>query len=363
MAQVSQSEIFKKSRGQILASLPPGMWNITWIRDASYAIYALIKLGFFDEAKNALQFFLEADAGYYKSYMHHDGIDYGIGTNYKISVCRYFGLGIEESDFNENGPNIELDGFGLFLWVFSEYARGSGDTEFAEKYFDIVSKQVADAIIHSIVNNNLIRKDSGPWERHLPGKQYAYTSIVCANGLKSFADLLANKKLGESKKYYEGYERLQKGIKTNLLVKNKFIKSNFESINPEKYDFYDASTIEAFNFGLIDDEKIFKSHMKKYTKRLKFKETQRGFFRVNNGDWYDSQEWIFLNLRISTALMKFHSVARAENLLNWVTRQSRLNHNLIAELYEDKTSKYEGAVPMVGFGAGAYILAQLNFLQ
>lgn len=363
MAQVSQNEIFEKSRGQILASLPPGMWNITWIRDAAYSISALTKLKLFDEAKNGLKFFLNAEVGSYKNYFHTDGIDYGIAENYKISVCRYFGIGLEESDFNENGPNIELDGFGLFLWVFSEYIKQSGDETFLHENFDLIKNEVAEVIVNSIEKNNLIRKDSGPWERHLPGKQFAYTSIACAKGLKSFAELCKGKDWDCYKKYSSAYELLVKGIKTNLIVNKKYLKGNFESSQPDEFEHLDAATFEAFNFDLLTDRSFFKFHFKYYNSNLRFKEKQRGFFRVNNGDWYDNQEWTFLDLRIASALNKFGESKKTTDLIKWITEQSKLNFNLIAELYDEKTSAYEGACPMAGFGAGAYIISQLDLFN
>ncbi len=84
MSQVSQSEIFPRSRGQILASLPPGMWNICWIRDAAYSIYALTKLGLYKEAREALNFFIKAETGYYKKFIHTDGIDYALELKNQI---------------------------------------------------------------------------------------------------------------------------------------------------------------------------------------------------------------------------------------------------------------------------------------
>ena len=54
---------------------------------------------------------------------------------------------------------------------------------------------------------------------------------------------------------------------------------------------------------------------------------------------------------------KFGDQKGAVKLINWVTDQAALNFNLIPELYDRKTSFYDGAVPMVGFGAGAYAVA------
>jgi GH15 family glucan-1,4-alpha-glucosidase len=97
------------SHGQILASLPPGNWNICWMRDMAYAIVALVRAGHLAEARAALEFVLEADSGLYE-------LDY-VGVPYQVTITRYFGRGKEETDFNEDGPNIEFDGFGLYLWA------------------------------------------------------------------------------------------------------------------------------------------------------------------------------------------------------------------------------------------------------
>ena len=53
----------RKNNGMMLASLPPGSWHTGWVRDATYAVVALARSGHIDEAKAALNFFLNADAG------------------------------------------------------------------------------------------------------------------------------------------------------------------------------------------------------------------------------------------------------------------------------------------------------------
>lgn len=93
MAQVSDKEIIPNSQGQIIAALRPGPWNSTWVRDGSYAIEAMTHLGLYDEAKKALEFMLKARANKYKKYKYTDGKTYGVGMDYQLSVCRYFGNG------------------------------------------------------------------------------------------------------------------------------------------------------------------------------------------------------------------------------------------------------------------------------
>lgn len=361
MAQVSDSEVFPAARGQILASLPPGGWNISWVRDGNYSVLALNRLGLFQEAREFLSFMLNAESNHYEHFIYKDGRDYGVGVSYQISVCRYFGIGKEESDFNEYGPNIELDGFGFYLIALSDYVNRSGDTLFFLNNYQKVLRKILNPIIHSIDFNNLIRRESGPWERHLPGKQFAYTSIMCATGIRDFC-ILANKlHLSDTEKYWKSYIKLLNGIFEGLVVNNKLIKGNVEAVDPNKHDYFDGGTFEAFALKLITDKALFKSHMKIYRKILGVQGGIHGFSRINNGDWYETAEWILLDLRAASAFTKFGDWNNARALIKWVTSQAALNFGLIPELYNRRTSNYDGAVPMVGFGAGAYIIAISDF--
>ncbi len=357
MAQIPPQGVFKKSRGQILASLPPGGWNIAWVRDGCYSILGLNRLGLFDEAQRVLSFMLHTESNHYEHFIFKDGKDYGVGVPYQISVCRYFGDGKEESDYNDDGPNIELDGFGLSLIALCDYVHRSGDSAFFKKNYELLSSKVADPIIHCIDTNNVIRIDSGPWERHLPGKQFAYTSIACAAGLRDFAELSSQLKIGDAGKYYNAYERLLGGISKELVVNNKFIKGNVEASDSSAYDYFDGGTFEAFGFGLFKNKNFFHSQLKEYKKILGVQGGIHGFSRINKGDWYETAEWILLDLRAASAMHRFGDQKGARHLVNWVTDQAALNYNLIPELYDKKTSFYDGAVPMVGFGAGAYAIA------
>ncbi|CUS98840.1 glycoside hydrolase family 15 protein [Candidatus Kryptobacter tengchongensis] len=349
------------SYGQILASLPPGEWTYCWVRDGAYAINGLIELGYFDEAKSALEFMLKARTGFYKKFIYKDGKDYGVKRDYKITVCKYYGDGVEESDHNENGPNIELDGFGLFLWTFGNYVEKSGDLEFAITYWDTLTTKIADVLISSIDKLGVIRAESGPWERHLPGKHYAYTTITAIKGLKSIAKIAELLKDKTAEKFYNSFaDSILKSFLKNFVDENKAIKGTIEAKNDNDFEYFDASVVEAINFNLIPaDDEIAKKTIEAIKNNLKIK-NRFGFFRVNNGDWYDRQEWIFIDLRLSVAMKKAGFKKDAEQILNWVTSQSNLNYNLIAELYDEWNSDYQGQYPMVGFGAGAYILALLE---
>jgi len=363
MAQVSPYETVVQSRGQILASLPPGEWNISWVRDGCYAILALSRIGLYEEAQNALRFFLNASSGTYGEYVHTDGRDYGVGVPYRISVCRYSGAGMEESDFNADGPNIELDGFGLFLTAYCDYVARSGDSLFVRETYRIVAEEVAEAILRLIAPNGCLRQDSGPWERHLPGKQYAFTSIAAVRGLSDFARLGRNHGAPEWQRYDAGAERIREGIRRLLVVGGKYIKGNVSARRQGDDEYFDAASFEAFGLGVIDDPELLASHLQVYEKHLRLHGHGRGFRRVSGGDKYDSAEWVFLDLRIASALCRSGMRWKARSLLKWVTGQSARTQNLIAELYGPESAAAGGAIPMAGYGAGAYLLALADWYQ
>lgn len=356
MAQVGEKEIPAGGRGEIMASLPPGDWTIAWVRDGMYAVQALNRLHLFAEAKRYLTFMLDTRSGDYVRYVHTDGKDYGIGVPYQISVCRYFGNGREESDYNNDGPNIEIDGFGMFLSAFSDYVGRSRDTVFFQKYYDEVAAKVADAIIHNITPQGVIRQESGPWERHLPGKTFAYPSITCAAGLRDFGDLCLKLGKSEGHRFLQEYHRLAEGIRQTFVVDNTVLKGNAEATDPAKYDFFDGGTIEAFALGVLTDQKLFDSDYRAYEKNLRIDPPNRGFARINLGDAYETGEWPLLDLRTASTLNTFGEKSRARWFLEWITNHASHNNNLIPELFDRSSGRYGGSIPMVGFGAGAYVV-------
>lgn len=384
MSQVSDYEIFPYSHGQILASVRPGLWHIAWVRDGSYAIQAMTRLGMYTEARKGLEFMLKAPSGYFKHYIYTDGKDYGPGVDYQISLTRYFGNGKEECDYTGDGPNIEYDDFGLFLITFSDYVERSCDSTFLKKWENIVSAKVADATISCIDTNSLIKADSGPWEHHLAmPRQYTFTSGVCARGLQQYGELL--------KKYKKPYQtflsaagQIKQGIFAHMLCDESYFKGNSNDLLKTNKEYYDAGAFEIFANGLISDKQLFLSHMEEYDKYMRISGPRPGYIRLISNDPYENQEWVFINLRLAQAWLLFNERKEASELLNFVTSQASVNFNTIPEMYSNKLqmdkvaadymmndiwcncirdadNQYIGTIPMVGYGSGAYVLSLFQF--
>ncbi len=372
--------------GQILASLPPGGWNISWIRDMSYAVVGMIKANHMTESVDALEFIF----GNRVNTGHYQGDEWNrIGHDYQISVCRYYADGTEETDWNDWGPNIEYDGFGLALWILDEYIlANNNDTTFLTQYQTNIFTKTADILVSLIDDDNLISPDSSIWEYHwrddgYNGKRhFAYTSITAYRGL------IAAKRLGDligidTTSYATAAARLKTGIETHL-VKNSIL-TNFKledisTLAPENgRDIYniDASSVEAFNFGVFEpNSEIASNTLEAFKQELSLESGSPGFSRTNkkcreghascvnivNGvgaNDYDIKEWIMVDFRVLEFLRERtdqSSLERADKLYNWILTQSELNNYQIAELYDEESGDYSGSVPMCGFGPGAYLI-------
>jgi hypothetical protein len=358
MAQVREPAAgAARPTGQILASLPPGIWNRTWPRDMSYAIAALAQTGFPEAAFGALRFVLEGTAGGY--------VD-EVGADYLVSITRYFGDGTEESDGDPaaEGPNIEFDGFGLFLWALGAWAEGQEDLTPLDQYWPVIRSRVADVIVGLVeADTGLMAPDSSIWEVHWNGNQkhFAYTNAAAVAGLCA-ASRLAERygEIEAAQAYADVAQTLRAGVLEHLVDPSTgALTGNLEEMASGQA--LDAAAVEAINWGLVDPDGAIASATIAAFEALRLA-PGRGYARNDDGGWYDRQEWVFVNLRVATALRRMGRTNQAKLLVDWVVAQARVNHDMIAELYAEDTAAYEGAVPMAGYGAGALALAHLDGL-
>lgn len=351
MGQVREkNDITRSPYGQILASLPPGMWNISWLRDMMYSVYALISIGAEKEAYEALNFVLNARTGDYKEY---------VGTDYQFSVCRYFGDGSEESDTNEDGPNIEYDGAGLFLIGVDMFIKRFGVERIVDR-IPIILDGFADVLLYLLDEKGLIRKDSSIWERHLNGNErhFTYTQITAAAGLCAASSIAKDGGMIEdSARYLNGYNVIVSNIYQKLVHPDGFLVSSLEEF-AQKSGYLDASVIDGINFGIIkgDSDEALNTL---YT-LSSLKTVGGGYKRNDDGEWYDKQEWVFIDLRIAEAFKRVGDNRNHLSLIKRVSQYTNQNNSQFPELITEDGRSVTGSIPMIGFGAGAYILAAMS---
>jgi MYXO-CTERM domain-containing protein len=357
MAQVREPA---PAGGQIVASLPPGMWNIAWVRDQAYAIEGLLDAGLTDEARAALSFMLDGDAGDYVC-CDDSGGPY-VGRQYALSVTRYYGNGSEESDWNADGPNVEFDGFGLILRSLARYAADTGDTTLISAHSLEIFDRTADVLVSLIEpETGLIRADSSIWETHWENggrRHHTYTQATSVAGLRAaavLADLVGAPYSDRAASYRQTADELAQAITDKLVhAESKVLRSSLE----EQSFYLDAAAVEAFNWGVIPaDGEVANSTLDAFRDGLWNSLVDRGYRRNDDGGSYDQREWVICDLRIAAAARRADRHEHADELLAWVTDQARENFNLVPENFDRVTGAFEGEVPMAGFGAGVYITA------
>jgi GH15 family glucan-1,4-alpha-glucosidase len=343
--------------GQVLASLPPGLgdlnaqWNIAWVRDMAYATAGFARSGHLDEARAALAFQLDAPRGQYTA---------EVGAPYRISVTRYFGDGKEESDCNADGPNIEFDGFGLFLWSLGEYARAGGDLGFASSRWDVLRDEVADVLVGLIGDDDVIAPDSSIWEVHWNGnqKRFTYTSLAAAAGLCAAADVAET--LGhdaDAARWRAAGARVRDAVVEQHTDASSVLAQSAEDLATGS-GYVDAAAVEAINWGVVDPMgAVAQATLDRVFTDLALPGVP-GLMRNDDGGWYDSQEWVFVDLRLVPALAAAGRTQQAATLLAWLEQQALANDHQLSELHTAVDADYAGSIPMVGFGAGAYLIAR-----
>ena len=355
----------RKTHGMIVASLPVGQWNTGWVRDGVYATVALARMGHTDEARDSLDFFLNAfemnpgGVGKYRSYVKN--------ADYRISVVRYYGTGEEEADTDNNGPNVETDGWGLVLWAARQYLEVSNDTAWLDKAtykgstWDALTNGIATPIEQQLEPNGIMAADSSIWEVHDAKKRhYAYTTLTAARGLCDMAGIAKKSGKGDLAKYQALAKKVREGFLASFIDPQGALAGSLEGLSSGKY--VDAAVSEAFMWNILQD---WKGDTAKATLDLmnKLRVDSGGFKRNDDGlSSYDNNEWILVDLRIANALRRGDRAAEADAIVASVVQKAAANFYLVPELYDtvSGTGNYFGEVPMVGYGGGAFVMTMLD---
>lgn len=355
----------RKSHGMVLASLPPGGWHTAWVRDAAYALVAMARTGHHEMAKKGIDFFLDADAGKFGSFLND--------VDYRVSTVRYFGDGEEDADYSgQPTRNIEIDGWGLVLWAARQYVDASMDTAWlaattkkGDSVYDALREGVAEPLIKNLEPTGMAIADASIWEVHWGNRQhFMYTTATVARGLCDMATLARRAgRTDDIERYREYAKKANEAIKTHFIDSNRVLAGSLERLAGGS-NYRDGSTVESITWNLIaPDHAISKATLG----AMSFLQTPAGGYKRLEGsnDQYDTDEWILIDLRASNAFRRAGDTAKADQLLGWVSAQASVNYDLLPELYNTRTSSgtigaYSGSIPMVGYGAGAYQLTLLD---
>lgn len=380
LAQIrEENTATRRNHGLINASLPDGEFVVPFVRDMAYATAAFSATNHRAEARSALlSYFNAVNVGRYRRDTN--------GLAYQISIVRYFGDGTEHSDRSgQEQRNLEFDNWGLVLWVLGEFHKASPDRAFlsAMSARGRVYENARDFVAKSLLGNLetapggaglIVRKDNSVWEQNdEPRRNYAASTIAAIAGLKNFIPvarfmnddafaMTVEKKVAE----------LEKGFRAAFFRDGKLVgavqPSEYEDKNENAYPLrneIDGALLEAVNFGVLTDEKEIRALVKRVETELKA--PSGGWRRTNGPTGYERQEFVFIGINLARTYLRLHDVVKAEAIMKRVRDGALKNGGLIPEMIQSECMPSEGAfqtaigspsgaIPMAGYGAGAYNL-------
>ncbi len=367
----------RHNNGMIVACLPDGVYFTHWVRDMAWATVALIRMGHQAEARAAILAYFNAQPTGKMRALTND-------ADYQVSVVRYFGNGEEEPFFTGEGqPNVEFDDWGEVLWALGEYLAQFNDPALlaTQTYRGSVYGSARDFIVKPLLANLepypgpgpgglIVAADTSIWEEHQADKKhFAFSTFMAMQGLESFRvvatrdarDLAVANELGLT------IRQLRQGF-SQAFIRDGHLHGTLE---PNPKNDIDGALLPMLNFGLapLDNQMLARDTAARMEQlrvasggyeRVKSNYTDPAIFEY----WYERQEFVFTDLSLAELDRRIHRNNDAGAILSRVTRKAAADHNIIPEMYVALPCKLfpgavgapTGATPMVGYGAGAYIL-------
>jgi GH15 family glucan-1,4-alpha-glucosidase len=363
----------RHGNGLIVAALPD-VFSTPWVRDMAWATSALIRMGHREEARAALLAYFNAQpTGKMRAEVS--------GADYQVSVVRYWGDGAEEPFFTQEGStNIEFDNWGEVLWVLGEYLRKYDDTEMLgiATHRGPLYESARDFIVKPLLANSekfgdglIVAADTSIWEeRQKDKKHFAFSTAMAIVGLREFADVA--RRAGDEaaqKRALADVALLEKGF-AEAFIRDGKLRGTLE--DGVKNDI-DGALIPVLNFGLLRDSQVTRDAVN----RMELLKVSSGGYRRVRGTytdpkifeyWYEQQEFLFVDFSLAELYRSLGRNAEADVMLSRIVDKAAADHNIIPEMYvavpcelfPGRIGDPTGAMPMVGYGAGAFILHLLE---
>lgn len=368
----------RNGNGLIVACLPDGVYFTPWVRDMAYALVAFVRMGHQAEARaGLLAYFNARPTGKMRAQT--------AGADYQISVVRYFGDGSEEPFFTEEGAtNIEFDDWGLALWALGEYERNYDDNALlqAATWRGPLYQSARDFVVSPLLKNTesfgpsgnqgqIVAEDTSIWEEHQKDqKHFAWSTALAIVGLENFAAVA--RRAGDESARSEALAyaaQLRTGFAAAFIRDGKL----HGTLEPGEKNDIDGALLAIINFGLVTDPALIRDTVDRMEllkvasggyKRVRSNYTDPAIFEF----WYEKQEFLFVDFSLAEVLRRQGRSAEASAILQRIVSKSAADHNIIPEMYVSVPCKLfpgqigdpTGAVPMVGYGPGAFILHLLE---
>lgn len=364
----------RNGNGLIVASLPDGVWFTPWVRDMAWATVALARMGHGAEARAALLAYFNArPTGRMRAQTR--------GADYQISVVRYFGNGAEEPFFTmEGSTNIEFDDWGEALWALGEYMRRYDDRALlgTPTYRGRLYQSARDYVVKPLLRNLepyhgglIVAADTSIWEEHEKDrKHFAFSTAAAIVGLQEFARVARQEgDVSTRAEVLKYVDLLKRGFDAAFIRGGELHGTLEEGVKND----IDGALLTVIDLGVVTDPAVVRNTVDRMEllkvasggyRRVRSTYTDPAIFEY----WYERQEFLFVDFSLAEVDRRLGRDEQAKELLERIVSKAAADHDIIPEMYvalpcrlfPGRVGDPTGARPMVGYGAGAYILDVLG---
>jgi GH15 family glucan-1,4-alpha-glucosidase len=338
------------ARGSVLASGDSSIFNYgrdyycyCWPRDAAYALWPLIRLGHFEEARSFLEF--ARDTMHPNGYlMHKYQPDRAIGSTWHPLVHgRHKELAIQE------------DETASVLYMIGEYLETSKDTSFVENLYHSFVVPCANFLSQFVdVETGLPHASYDLWEEKFLTSTYTVCTVIA--GLQTAAKIA---KQFESPDEEARWSKAADQIKSNLdkLYRNGYFVKGFllqESGELQYDDTLDISSLYGpyMYAGLALDDERLTSTVTHVEERLNNVTPSGGVLRYEHDNYflakhqYSGNPWVVSTLWLAQYYGSIGNIEAAKPLLQWAIDRE-LPSGVISEQFDPEDGSPLGVTPLV----------------
>ncbi len=338
-------------RGSILASGDSSIFNYgrdyycyCWPRDSAYALWPLIRLGMFEEAKKF--FYFAKDTVHKEGYMMHKyQPDRAIGSTWHPLIHnRSKELAIQE------------DETAAVIFMIGEYYRISNDEAFIKSFYDDFISPCAQFICHYIdKTTGLPHASYDLWEEKFLTTTYTTCTVIAGlDAAVKLANLTEHQE--DARIWHESAEALR-GKLDQLLHPDGYFRKGYllgndtETVTDDVVDI--SSLYGPFMYsGLsLEDERILATE-KAVQEKLVEVVPAGGVIRYEHDNYFlkDSKfpgnPWIVCSLWLAQYLIAKKDKDKAAKFISW-SLDRRLPSGVLSEQFDPETGEPLGVSPLV----------------
>lgn len=217
----------------------------------------------------------------------------------------------------------------------------------------------------------IVAADTSIWEeRERDKKHFAFSTAAAIVGLQEFARIARQEGDGATRIEVLKYvDLLEKGFDAAFIRGGELHGTLEEDVKND----IDGALLAIIDLGVVTDPSVVRNTVDRMDllkvasggyRRVRSTYTDPAIFEY----WYERQEFLFVDLSLAEVYRRLGRNEEAKEILERIVTKAAEDHDIIPEMYvavpcrlfPGKVGDATGARPMVGYGAGAYILDVLS---